>query len=100
MTALDDARTELGTKAVPMPDFLEEDVTPVTALYWLWEASKVGLGIATAFAQNLQLDGDEEQPVITELLNGASFALAGMTHALVALEVLPKEVEEALGNGH
>lgn len=96
MTALDDAQSELGTKMIPLPEWLEEDVTPVTALYWVYEAVKLALPIATGFAQNLQIDEAEEQPVLTELLNGVSFAVAGMTHAMVALEVLPQEAEDAL----
>jgi hypothetical protein len=99
VSTLKDAEDELAKAKLPLPAFLEEDVSPPTALYWLWEAAKTGVVIIRAFAENLQLDTSEEQPVLTEAMNGCLAALVGYTHTLVALEVLPPEAEEALARG-
>jgi len=100
MTALEDAQAELAEASVPAPDWIEEDLTPTAALLYCFETTKVGLRVATAAAVSLQADPDDEIPAISALLNGCAAALAGYTHALVALEVLPKEAEEAMLSGN
>lgn len=99
MTPLEACQAELVDAKVPTPDFLGEDLTPPTILYWCFEAAKIALTAVTAGAASLTEAQDEEQPVMTEVLNGVTFALAGYTHALVALDVLPKQAEEAISSG-
>ena len=43
-------------------------------------------------------DSTTSYRVLLEVMNGIAAAVTGTTHALVALEVLPPEAEEALAN--
>lgn len=99
MTALEFCQAELAGAKAPDPGWIEQDLTPATAIYYGFEVAKVLLTIATAAAASLEEDPNQDQPVMTEVLNGAAFALAGYIHALVALEVLPKSAEEAMASG-
>ena len=99
MTYLDQAQSELADATMPIPsDFLEE-LSPQAATLWCWEAAKSLLTVLTAAATSLGAGDDEEQPTVTEVLNGAAASLAGLTHVLVALQVLPPEAEEAMTAG-
>jgi hypothetical protein len=99
VTPLELCQDELVATKTPTPDFLAEDLTPATAIYWGFEAAKVLLTIVTAAAASLDAPEGEEQPVMTEALNGVSQALVGYLYALVQLEVLPKVALEAVEAG-
>jgi hypothetical protein len=99
MTALESAQAELSESMVPYPDDFLTDYSPQAALLFLRQCSMVALQMMTAGAVSLGADADETQPVVSEVLNGVSACVAGSTHALVALGVLPVEAEEALVNG-
>lgn len=99
MTYLAQAQSELADGAMPIPaDFIEE-LSPQAATLWCWEAAKSLLTVLTAAATSLVAGDDEHQPTVTEVLNGAAASLAGLTHILVALQVLPPEAEEAMAVG-
>jgi hypothetical protein len=56
------------------------------------------LTMVTDAAASLGSDGEDSVTTLHEVLNGVASMVAGATHALVAIEVLPKEAEEALIN--
>lgn len=95
---LEQAQAELADAMVPMPSDYLEDLSPQAAILLCWEAAKSLLTILTAAAQSLATDDDETQPTVSEVLNGAAASLAGLTHVLVALQVLPAEAEEAMAS--
>jgi hypothetical protein len=99
VTPLELCQDELVATKTPTPDFLSEDLTPATAIYWGFEAAKVLLTITTAAAASLDVPEGEEQPVMTEALNGVAMALTGYTYALVQLEVLPEAALLAIRDG-
>src|SRR5271154_2237916 len=99
VTPLEMCQAELADAKTLTPDFLAEDLTPAAAILWGFEASKVLLTMVTAAAASLDVPEDEEQPVMTEVLNGVSSALAGYMYALVKLEVLPEAALEAIASG-
>jgi hypothetical protein len=99
MTPLELVQDELAATKTPTPDFLAEDLTPTAAIYWGFEAAKVLLTITTAAAASLDVPEGEEQPVMTEALNGVSQALVGYLYALVKLEVLPEAALQAIRDG-
>jgi hypothetical protein len=99
VTPLELCQDELVATKTPTPDFLSEDLTPATAIYWGFEAAKVLLTITTAAAASLDVPEGEEQPVMTEALNGVAMALTGYTYALVQLEVLPEAALLAIRAG-
>jgi hypothetical protein len=99
MTALQQCQSELADASAPSPSWMEEDLLPAAALYYTWEVNKVALTIATAAMASLGDDVDIDDPTVHNVLNGVSAAVAGLTVALVALDVLPKEAEEAITSG-
>src|SRR5579862_582872 len=99
MTPLEMCQAELVDAKVPTPDFLGEDLTPGTILYWLSEAAKIAMTAVNAAALALETPEDEEQPVMTEVMNGTAQALVGYTYALVQLQVLPEAALEAIRSG-
>ena len=98
-TSVDLAMAELAESMIPHPDQFLEDYSPPAALLFGRQVAMVCLKIAAGAAASLDVDRDEEQPVLSKVLNGVAAAVAGFTHALVALEVLPVEAEEALAAG-
>lgn len=99
MSGLERVQAELAEGMAPLPELWAYDYSPQAALLYAWELAKTVMSMQTAGAQALAGDTDELQPVVTEVLNGVAAALAGYTHALVALEVLPPEAEEAIASG-
>lgn len=95
-TALEIAQLELGESMVPYPDEFLEDYSPGAAFLFLRQCAMVALKIATGAAASLMDEGEETQPIASEVLNGAAACVAGATHMLVALGVLPPEAEDAL----
>ena len=96
---LETVQAELAKLHFPWPaDFLP-DATPQAALEYARQLASVLLGMVTDAAASLAGPADEEQPTVSEVLNGVAMMVAGATHALVALGVLPVEAEEALSSG-
>lgn len=81
---------------MPIPADFIETLSPHAAGLWCWEAAKSLMVVLAAASASLMADNDEEQPTINEVLNGAAASLAGLTHSLVALGVLPPEAEAAI----
>jgi hypothetical protein len=119
---LEAVKAELAKLHFPWPaDFLP-DATPQAGIEYGRQVASVLLGMVTDAAASLagpavvlkstdglakavgpaELDtrGDEDQPVVSEVLNGVAMMVVGATHALVALGVLPVEAEEALSVGN
>jgi hypothetical protein len=99
VTPLELVQDELANTHHVEPDFLGQDFTPSTALFWMFGAAQEMLTIITAAAVSLDVPQGEEQSVMTEALNGVSMALVGYTYALVQLEVLPQAALDAIKAG-
>jgi hypothetical protein len=99
MTPLELVKDELANVVHVEPDFLSQDFTPSTALFWMFGAAQEMLTIITVAAASLDVPEGEEQPVMTEALNGVSQALVGYVYALVQLEVLPQAALDAIRAG-
>jgi hypothetical protein len=99
VTPLELVQDELANTHHVEPDFLGQDFTPSTALFWMFGAAQEMLTIITAAAASLDVPEGEEQPVMTEALNGVSMALMGYTYALVQLQVLPQAALDAIRAG-
>lgn len=95
-TALELAQAELGESMAPWPDDFMTDYSPQAASLFLRQCAMVALQMATAATASLAEAPDEAEPVASEVLNGIAMAVAGSTHALVALGVLPSEAEAAM----
>jgi hypothetical protein len=89
-------QVELSKLGVPMPQDFMTDLSPVAALLFLQSCAEATLSVVTGASVADDDPKDEVNPTISEVLNGISAALAGSVHALVALEVLPPEAEEAM----
>jgi hypothetical protein len=98
VTALEAAQAELSESMVPYPDDFLTEYSPQAALLFVRQCSMVALQMVTGAAASLETSPDEDQPVVAEVMNGVAACIAGSTHALVALGVLPVEAEEALTN--
>lgn len=94
--ALELAQTELSDSMVPWPDDFMTDYTPQAGLLFGRQVAMCLLKMVTDAAASVATGPDEEEPTVSEVLNGVSMAIAGLTHALVALEVLPAEAEEGM----
>ncbi len=94
--ALELALAELADSMTPHPSEFMADYSPGAALLFLRQVAEQMLGILAGAAASVMAEPDEEQPVLSEALNGVAACLAGSTHALVALGVLPVEAEDAL----
>ena len=95
-TLLDTVQAELAEKMVPWPDEFIEELTPPAALFLLRQTAMATMKVVTGGVLSLNEDGTEDGGAITEVMNGVAACIAGSTHACVALELLPKEAEEAL----
>jgi hypothetical protein len=96
MTLLEDVKQELADHMIPHPDWIDKELGPEAALFYAYQVAEVIMPIAVAACVSLNVDPNEEQPVLSELLNGCAAAYVGYAHALVALAVLPPEAEEAI----
>ncbi len=98
-TPLDQAQAELGSSMMPHPEVFLKAYSPQAAFLFVRQCSLVlGEMVVDAAITTAKDDGDD-QPIVTECLNAVAQCIAGATHALVALGVLPVEAEEALGDG-
>jgi hypothetical protein len=98
VTSLEAAQAELAESMVPWPDDFMMDYHLNSALLFARQVAMCTAKVAVAFANNVAESPDEPQPVLDEVQNGIAAAVMGLTHALVALEVLPPEAEEVPGN--
>jgi len=89
-------QAELSANMIPWPDDYIQDLTPPAALFLLRQVAMATLTVIAGGAVALDDDPDDDSGVIGEMLNGIAMAIAGATHACVALELLPPEAEEAL----
>lgn len=97
--AFEQATAELSAGMVPWPDDYVEDLTPSAALVLCRQMAMATLKVVMGGALSLDEDPDESAGVMDEIVNGCAAAVAGLTHACVALELLPVEAEEALEAG-
>jgi hypothetical protein len=97
--ALEAVQTELSALMVPWPDDYVEGLSPPAALLLLRQLAMATLTVVTGASASLEEDPDGPAGAVAEVLNGASMAVVGATHALVALGVLPPEAEQALEEG-
>jgi hypothetical protein len=98
-SALDAVQGELSTAHFPFPaDFLS-DVSPQAAIEFGRQVAGILLQMVTDAAALIAKEDGDDQPTVNEALNGVAMMVAGATHALVALGVLPVEAEEALAGG-
>ena len=95
-TPLELAQTELAESMVPWPDDFMMEYTPQAGLLFGRQVSMCLMQMVADAAASLVEEGEETEPVANEVMNGVAAAIAGLTHALVALGVLPEEAEEAL----
>lgn len=93
---LDTAQAELAAGMVPWPDDYVEALSPHAALLLLRQMAMASLKVVAGATLSLGEDGDEMAGVVDEMVNGVAACIAGSTHALVALGVLPPEAEEAI----
>lgn len=98
-TTLDAAQAELVSGLFPHPDEFMESLSPPAALLFARQVSMATLKVLAGAAISLDEDPDGDGGAVTEVLNGLAAAVAGYTHAMVALELLPPEAEEALESG-
>ena len=96
LTLKESGQVELRKLGVPLPSEFMVDLSPIAALLFLQDTAEGALRCLTDAVARDNEDGAEVQPVVSEVLNGMTAALAGTIHALVALEVLPPEAEAAM----
>ena len=97
--ALENVQAELSAAMVPFPDEYVESLTPGAVLFLLRQMSMAALGVVAGASASIAEEAGDDTPALNEVLNGVSMAVAGSTHALVALELLPAEAEAALEGG-
>ena len=95
-SALEAVQDELAKLLWPWPDDYVEEGTPPAVLFYGRQFAMAALKVVTGAAASLADEDDGEPGPLAEVLNGVSMAVVGFTHALVALEVLPPEAEEAM----
>ena len=93
---IDQVLAELADTMMPHPDEYLDTYTPGAAFMLGRQVYMACLLIAAGASALLAQDDGDNQPVANEVLNGVAMAVAGFTHALVTLDILPKEAEEAL----
>jgi hypothetical protein len=95
-SVLEATQAELAEKMVPWPDDYIEDLSPHAALFLLRQMAMATQKVVLGATISLDGDPDDDAGAIGEIMNGVAAAMAGATHACVALEILPPEAEEAL----
>jgi hypothetical protein len=97
-TPLETAQAELAESKTPFPDLFMFDYTPQAGLLFGRQVAMCLLKMVTDAAAGVAQSDGEDQPTVSEVLNGVAMAVAGLTHALVAIGVLPAEAEEGMSN--
>lgn len=95
-TPLESVQAELSAAMIPWPDDYLADLSPGAILLLMRQMSMAALKAITAAALSLGEPADEANDTVAACVNGVAAAIAGATHALVALELLPPEAEAAL----
>ena len=90
---LDTVQAELSRAMVPWPDDYVETLTPHAALLVARQMAMAVLKVVTGAAVSLGEDESEPAGALDGVVNGVMAAVAGYTHALVELGVLPPEAE-------
>ena len=90
------AADELASAMVPMPDDYVEDLSPHAAILLLRQMSMVTAKVALGATVSLQEDDSEPDGALGDVLRGVMGAVAGATHACVALGIFPAEAETEL----
>lgn len=93
---LDQVQGELAKLAVPAPSEWMEDLTPPAALLYMKAVAESAMTIVAGAVKDAPPEGEDADDLAAALVSGCAMALAGATHALVALGVLPEAAEEAL----
>ena len=89
-------QAELSGAMVPWPDDYMDELSPPACLLLLRQVSMATLTAIAGGTASLGEEGDQDSGALGEILNGVAAAIAGATHACVALGILPAEAEEAL----
>ena len=95
-STLEATQAELSGAMVPWPDDYVEELSPHAALLLCRQMAMATMKVITGAALSLDEDPDGDAGVLDEITNGVAAAIAGTTHACVALGVLPPEAEEAI----
>jgi len=89
-------QAELSGAMIPWPDDYMDELSPPACLLLLRQVAMATLKAIAGGSVFLDEEPDEDSGVLGEILNGVGAAIAGATHACVALELLPPEAEQAL----
>ena len=95
-TPRDAALALMVNRGVPTPSDWLPDFPLPSALFILGEVVRGVYESAVIFFGEMDSEGDEVDDTAAEVMNGLAAALAGSTHALVAMELLPPEAEQAM----
>lgn len=96
MTTYDAASAELSAAMVPMPDDFVEDLSPPAALLFLRQCTMAIAKVVVGATISLSEDPDEADGPLGEVMRGVMAAVAGTTHACVAIGLLPQAAEDEL----
>ncbi len=95
-TAYDAASAELSRAMVPMPDDFVEDLSPPAAMLFLRQCTMAIAKVVLGATISLSEDPDEADGPLGEAMRGIMAAVAGTTHACVAIGLLPQAAEDEL----
>lgn len=98
-TPLESVQAELASAMIPWPEDYLTDLSPGAMLLLLRQMSMATMKALTGAALSLGEPADEHNDTVADCCNGVAAAIVGATHALVALEILPPEAEQALEEG-
>jgi hypothetical protein len=95
-TPRDAALALMVNRGVPTPSDWLPDFPLPSALFILSEVARGVMESAVVFFGEMNDAGDEVDDTAAEVMNAVAQCMAGATHALVSLELLPPEAEEAM----
>jgi hypothetical protein len=95
-TPRDVALALMVNRGVPVPSNWVPDFPLPSALFILSEVARGVMESAVVFFGEMDQAGDEVDDKAAEVLNALSSCMAGATMALVALDLLPQEAEDAM----
>lgn len=92
---LEAVQAELAATMIPWPDDYMADLTPHAAAFYARQVSMAALKcVASMLVEEDQTDPGDD-PLASAVVNGSAAGVAGWTHVLVALGVLPAAAEDA-----